>query len=188
MTVYEVGRCYSVPCVQLTASWHFARKGAWIPVLLPKHEDSEVIDFPYVHYHVDWRFASDAQLGKPNPHPFAVVLMIPKNIPYRSYWPDTTPEFRDEIVYRSLLCKRELPTWPHLVTPWIGKLQEEYADKKVTICGKCPHRGVDLSTIEPRVIDLGTAHPRCIKICPGHGLVWGEDGENVSYKHIYQEV
>ena len=54
-TYYEVGRFYVVPCVR--AGWpHIDDKPRWWPILGPQHEDAEFINFPYQHFHVDYRF------------------------------------------------------------------------------------------------------------------------------------
>lgn len=49
-----VGRFYLVPCVRY---WYRGRV-AWWPVMGPKHEDAEHLNFTQVHYHLDRRFMS----------------------------------------------------------------------------------------------------------------------------------
>lgn len=181
--MYEIGKRYKVPCVKLIRDIReWGRDGEYVPVLLPKHNDKETINFPHEHYHLDWRFATkrqwkraaDNRLGEAGA--FAIVLS------------DTKPmDYRDDIIYRLMQCRREFPMWPHQHTPWKDQLESEYVDKRVPACGKCPHRGVDLSTVEVKIIDLGKPSMRCVNICPGHGLVWdAESGQNVSYKELYQ--
>lgn len=53
---YQVGRFYEVPCVRA----RYLRRTAWWPVMGPRHDDREHIRFPYVHWHVDWRFVPQA--------------------------------------------------------------------------------------------------------------------------------
>lgn len=50
-----IGKRYRVPAV-LVAGWLSARHGfnGWLPITGPMHEDAEIINFPHLHYHVDW--------------------------------------------------------------------------------------------------------------------------------------
>jgi len=42
---YEAGRFYEVPCIKASnRPPNFAKAGDWIPVLLPEHDDAEIID------------------------------------------------------------------------------------------------------------------------------------------------
>lgn len=50
--VYEIGKFYRVPTVW---GYNHGYTGNW-PVLGPKHEDREIIEFDDHHYHIDWRF------------------------------------------------------------------------------------------------------------------------------------
>ena len=57
MPAYEIGKSYRVPTVRVVS------RGRWpIPILLPLHDDLEIIGFPYDHWNGDPRFMSDQQL------------------------------------------------------------------------------------------------------------------------------
>lgn len=49
VTTVEVGRFYLVNTVQRI-------DGATLPIHGPLHEDAEIINFPHLHWHIDWRF------------------------------------------------------------------------------------------------------------------------------------
>lgn len=182
MQIYEIGKSYKVPCVQLNVWFSTWNPGDFVPVLLPKHEDTEIVNFPWQHYHIDWRFVTETQFKyvADNRHGASGVYSIVLS-------EQGVPPYKEPPAYKRKICKREMPRWPHEVAKWAAPLEAEYADKKLTACGKCPHRGVDLSTIEPKILDLGKPTMKCIKVCPGHGLVFdSETGANVSYKELYE--
>ena len=55
---YVVGQTYRVPCVR--GEW--GGKGTyWWPVNGPVHDDARFLDFPWIHWHIDARFATSAQ-------------------------------------------------------------------------------------------------------------------------------
>lgn len=54
----RIGHYYLVPCVRY---WYDSRL-AWWPVVGPKHEDAEHLNFSAVHYHLDRRFLPERML------------------------------------------------------------------------------------------------------------------------------
>jgi ferredoxin len=180
--IYEIGKRYMVPCVRLTKFFSAWGIGEYVPVLLAKHEDTEIVNFPWQHYHIDWRFVGEREFK------YVADNRIGNSGVYGLVVSEQHAVCHEEPpVYRRKVCKREMPDWPHHIAKWAEALDAEYADKKLTACGKCPHRGVDLSTIEPRILDLGKTTMKCVKVCPGHGLVWDQDGQHVSHKELYEK-
>lgn len=105
----EVGKFYSVP----TAFGLFGYKYDWWPVLGPMHDDIEVIGFPYVHYHYDFRFFNADQ--------WAWAVRYSNGIPGRHVMhesagaPDTKPS---PVWFRRRKYQREYPDFP---LPYNGK-------------------------------------------------------------------
>lgn len=165
--VTEVGKVYNVPCMYTKCRGSFIPNDGWVPVLGPKHEDAEHLNFPDPHYHVDWRFIPAQQYrqtlsGRPSGSTLGTVLTNTEG-----YYPGTveTELLRGTPVLKRRLCKRAMPIFP--ARPNIDWARLERA--QAFVCNKlkpgniCPHRGIDLTPfIEPD----GTA------ICPGHGLRW----------------
>jgi hypothetical protein len=160
-----VGRFYMVPTVYGPL---VSRMGIW-PVLGPKHEDSEIIDFKWEHYHYDWRFFSQKdyeyicrQLGRDTP--FGYVM---------SERPDITRapvEIRElrPVIYRRRKCQRLMPEFPRSLAfakkaAWLPKLEAAYRDQRLKPGLICPHRGASLRGLP--VTD------NCV-VCPLHGLRW----------------
>lgn len=167
---YQVGSYYEIKCV------HGALYDdiQWWPVMGEAHRDKEIIGFPDLHYHIDWRFvsartyhrhvASDFYRSE-SKAAFGVPLMLmPEK---RDGYFRRPRQFGDvpgeiETRRRRLKCKRSLPPYPHGAAPWMARLSEHHA----AACLKhrvCPHRGYDLSR-EPVVDGVVT--------CPLHGLRW----------------
>lgn len=57
----EVGKVYLVPHVRLDKGTAYSTddKGSFVPVNTHLHEDKKVLNFPYKHWHIDWRFVND---------------------------------------------------------------------------------------------------------------------------------
>ena len=156
-TEYEIGRYYSVPTV--TGNLSSVRRD-W-PVFSDKHEDREIIGFPHMHYHIDWRFVSRRAIGEIGryrwrriEHLYGLVLhegpMNEDNLPasvmrrrkYRGTFEDVLGAFPQ--------------------AKWLDKLASTYATcrlKNMT----CPHRNISLANCQ--VVNG-------IVTCPGHGLRW----------------
>lgn len=157
-----VGRFYMVEAVRVI-DWH-GFHGIWLPIIGPKHEDADVIGFDAVHWHVDWRFASQRVVDR--------ILSIPTSRGTSSVyaWPVSDPDGWNRKAIdqgpelRRMKCKREWPAmpWEKLNRAWLPKLAAKYACARLKN-GKCPHRGIPVSEMK-REGD--------ILICPAHALKW----------------
>lgn len=166
---FIVGKFYLVPCMHAQPSARSAWMDAsgWVPVLGPKHEDAEHLDFEFPHYHIDWRFVGHAayRIATNGKHPSPLRHVMTNNA--GNAWHhklEGVPQLR------RIKCKREMPEFPHTVsfnkehTNW-----ERMERAQAFTCNKlkpgniCPHRGIDLTSF---IKDDGTV------ICPGHGLKW----------------
>ena len=165
-----VGQHYWVPCVYGIASGRSGNVHEWWPVLLPSHQDSEFIPREKMvwektdigsklvkeiyfendenapkHYHVDARFTPE------------------------HYYDYTEKRFHASIgaegvlerdkEMRYMLCQREMPQ-QSLFTVFGKKFVEKHEGKKAK-CGRCPHRGIDLTHMPEK---------NGIVTCPAHGL------------------
>lgn len=153
----EVGRFYSVPTVYGLFGYKY---DDW-PVLGPMHDDIEVIGFPHVHYHYDFRFFNDRQWSFALRYtwggsPHGMVM---------SHNPDHPETKPGAVVFRRRKCSREYPEFPRekALPGWLPKLEEKYwaATVKDWIC---PHKGASLR-------GLPMDKDGCIT-CPLHGLRW----------------
>lgn len=166
VVIFEVGKFYRVPCVR--GSW--LGVADWYPVLGALHEDSEHINFPYWHYHVDSRFLSQRQCRRAANYyrqDRGCIEVLVRRFPLMIH-ECTRKQFRREDhpkpVMRKRKCARERFS-PRVAdnAPWNNGLESAYADKKLAH-GHCPHRGADLSTMRPDSVG-------CIE-CPLHGLIF----------------
>lgn len=178
---YEIGKYYLAPCVQASDTPPpslFA--GEWIPVLLPEHDDTEIIEFEWWHYHLDIRFLSHSMFRRliarfrrpqsyryssctnaPSPVQLMMSYALVRNASLKPHAEELTAH-RGVIKYRRLKCKRLPPPFPVCAAPWFPRLEDHYA-QSVMKNFICPHRGIDLKTCE---IKEGMVE------CPGHGLRW----------------
>jgi hypothetical protein len=152
---YEVGRFYRVPSVRVLAWRGFT---GWLPVIGPKHEDAEVVNFPWPHFHMDWRFAPERVFGwyqdiRGPSYVYGAVIQCPDRHGLKVVAEGPTPKL--------MKCKRASPPYPADV-PWIAALTKQFACAKL-IKGACPHRGIPVSAM----IRNGD-----VLTCPGHGLRW----------------
>ena len=152
-----LGKYYQVPAVRVD-NWHGFE--GWLPVVGPKHEDAEIIKFPWEHFHIDWRFAARSL--------FDYIASF-RGASYVLAWPVQCPDTRGERVIQEgpilkrMTYKRETPQFPpRPSTSWAPVLAQKYACAKL-INGVCPHRGIPVSAMH-REGDILT--------CPGHGLQW----------------
>ena len=155
----------------------------WWPIRGRWHEDGDVIGFEQWHWHVDWRFVTgklreevlewmQVRDRKPN-------AVVPRVITGRDMtiardagreptpvrlagWP------RRQYLRTWLLAKVDEPelTWEGIWPMWEGALAQRYRHARITPGrnARCPHRGVDLSDVEPD--EDGVIE------CPLHGLRW----------------
>lgn len=153
----EIGKFYSVP----TVFGLFGYKYDHWPVLGPMHDDKEVIGFPYVHYHYDFRFFNISQWD------FALRYTMggPPHGMVMSYNPELTGTKPGPIIFRRRKCQREYPEFPSEIASsgWLPKLQEKYRDATLKDW-TCPHKGASL-----RGLPIDEAG--CVT-CPLHGLRW----------------
>lgn len=164
---YEIGKRYDVPCVLASGPVTSEPRGTWWPVLLPLHRDTELTPAAkHPHWHIDWRFVSTmrylraaAFCGMYLKHPLAYGIFL-ETVKTAEQFLNVAPA--SSLRERSLICRRDFP-FPFPVVPeWFRPLAKFH--RKLDACMKCPHRGIDLSTVRPD--DHG------ILTCPGHGLRW----------------
>lgn len=156
MAEYEIGRYYRVPAVLVNDWWGF---NGWLPVIGPMHEDAEIVNFPWLHFHIDWRFAA-TEVWKcwrdhrvPGGH-----LAMPIQCPDR----DGSRVINRGPEPRLMKYKRATDAFPQVHVSWRAVLQRKFACAKL-VNGVCPHRGIPVSAMH-REGDILT--------CPGHGLQW----------------
>ncbi len=163
-----IGKYYWVPTVNYP--W-FDRIQEW-PVLLPRHEDAKILNFPAWHYHVDGRFLSA------------------RHWRWLDGWRRTysAPKTREQVLNGAPLNNDDFPEHPPvrwcvrrcaripayaLADTRIPKLvREAMPDAPARRCPNgrliCPHKGIDLTTVAPDADGNIT--------CPGHGLRFRLDG------------
>jgi len=158
---YTVGKFYNVPTVN---GFVYDIRANW-PVIGPMHQDAEIINFHYRHYHIDWRFVSDRLLNDVHWHtqiPYGTVLHADR------YGQRVLPK----PIMRRLKCKRDFTPYPAHKATWLPELEKAHKGCKLKPGMVCPHRGVPLASI-PGVNGIVT--------CPAHGLKWNvATGELVS--------
>lgn len=170
---YAVGKSYEVPCVKAIRGhrWDRLFGGEWVPVIGPEHRDGEIIGFPYLHYHIDWRFASKRLFKRASQRYSFVAPMDDRNVYNRVLhrWPIQNKQETMEdpfhsggIVLRRRKCQREFPDYPRDLATWLPALEKSCAGLTMQNM-TCPHRGMPLASC-PREGDVVT--------CPGHGLRW----------------
>lgn len=158
-----VGKYYLVPAI-----WYkFFERVTWWPVLGPPHEDGELLEFPYQHYHHDWRFTpwcgyNRARDGygrfSADARPFAWPLMRHG---------EPVPEFP---TLKRLQCKRRMKMPAELTKPGQGfsVVQKHFAGHTVKEGPHgliCPHRGAPLHTISPDEDGVVTCLLHGLRIC-----------------------
>jgi hypothetical protein len=170
--IYEQGKLYLVPCVQVlskTGVQGFGQ-GEWVPVLDSLHRDPD-INFPPLHYHYDWRFVSPKK---------DIRISAVLNIWYGSREKKPlSPE--DQLVSLETTLKRRKCYEPDFVFPsnLCKKLEPLHAS--VTMIDRiCPHRGVSLKNCPAR-------YDGSI-VCPAHGLAWDADTGKLRSRLSRQEA
>ena len=163
---YIVGKFYDVPTVYRLI---YGVRMDW-PVIGPMHEDAEIINFPWEHYHIDWRFVPvricRSVAVKWHSYGLAGVYAIVLHAR-----PEVHPKGLPAPVMKRMKCKMEFPEFPEHVARWLHELRKKYAGCKLKPGMVCPHRGVPLASL-PSVDGIVT--------CPAHGLKWNvETGELV---------
>lgn len=163
---YEIGKVYDVPCVYAD-NWINLYTG-WIPVIGPMHEDAEHVNFPYEHWHIDWRFFSKRMFDKVI---MPAHVLLPKYKTPEQYlyaWPVQQKDLNGRAIVarpveqRRMTCKRTFPEFPRHAAKWIPELECAYAGSQMKNM-RCPHRGIPLDGLS--VMDD-------VVTCPAHGLRW----------------
>ena len=161
---YEVGKFYEVLCVR--AAWpNSDDKPRWWPVLRPQHEDGDFIQFPYQHFHVDFRFL-DADSRRLESGALRDSLAFSCVITSSNILPEDGRNERSEglptsaptigqiaeaaswLRSRRLKCKAQWPAYPPAQkVHWLAPLERAYKDRRLMQGRYCPHKGTDVSTI-----------------------------------------
>jgi hypothetical protein len=150
--VKVVGRYYRVPSVYVKDFHDFI---GWLPILGPRHEDAEIVAFPWQHFHVDWRFA-----------PAKLCRRLSWRGPeYVLAYPLQCPDSRGaKVIVEGPTLQRMKMKRPQFQFPdnggWVDRLRRHHACDKI-VQGRCPHRGLPVEAMH-REGDILT--------CPGHGL------------------
>lgn len=147
----EIGKFYQVPTVYGVLFYQWAD---W-PVIGPMHEDKEIINFPAIHYHLDFRFFTQGQWG---------WVRRVFSVPQSGVLHEQNGVKLGPVVFRRRKCQREYPAFPlkdHQT--WLFELRQKYK-KTVMTDWTCPHRGASL-----RGMPIDEAG--CVT-CPLHGLRW----------------
>lgn len=169
--VAEVGKFYMVPCMYTARRGYWIPADGWVPVIGPKHEDAEHLNFPHPHYHVDWRFIAKSQYGQ------AAFASSPLGKVLTNTSADAYPHVLEgEPVQKRRKCQRAMPIFPARVRPeWASLERAQFAAcPKLKAGNICPHRGIDLT---PFIESDGTA------VCPGHGLRWNTVTGDLMARH-----
>lgn len=154
-----IGRSYKVLAVQVEDWYGF---NGFIPIIGVEHEDSEIVNFPESHFHVDWGFISERAMRycrKRGSLQYGVIIQRRAN--EGSFRSKVNPLIAiGEPVLKRMTYKRRMEPYPYDKVPWTKRLHEKYACARL-INGACPHRGVLASQM---IRDGDTL------VCPGHGL------------------
>ena len=168
-----VDEYYDLPCINYDGiKHHNPCWGDWVPLIGLLKQDKEHINFPWWHIHVDTRFLV---LPFQDVHDWLRIKAL--LTPVCLSGPDPKHQSTYENIInnavlqvRPLQCKRAEPAqFPGNAT-WRKALQQAYADSRV-VNGICPHRGYPIA--------CGRKLAPGIRQCPGHGLVWSDDGYQV---------
>ncbi len=181
----QIGETVSVMCVAGERYSHKTRHYTMLecmPVLpYEPHEDGEILDFPYPHYHFDWRFWSDKliesffddgrryNLDETIFFKDGSILKSPQDWPATIQRSDCTFA---EPYYREMVCVRELPMLAHHYT-FLQALEAAHLGQSLSKDHICPHRGFltfPASSEESKKTG-------CSRVCPGHGLGWDKQGK-----------
>lgn len=155
-----IGKFYMVPAIQVVDWYHFA---GFIPIIGYEHEDSEIINFPAMHFHIDWGFISERAMRHCGPvghRRYGIIVQRQAHAHRKPPRNDGELLAIGEPVLKRMKYKRRMEPFPHSIAKWTKPLHEKYACARL-INGACPHRGVLASQM---ISDGDTL------VCPGHGL------------------
>lgn len=177
---YEIGKFYRVPCVKSVKGHPHDRlwRGEWVPIIGPLHKDDGPIQFPFEHWHVDWRFVTERMYKRVSNRTHYGDMGIFHHVAclYERSGNDSEDKTRSffvgDVVERRIKCRRPFRPYPHaLALRWLKPLQDDCAAMKMTNM-TCPHRGLPLD---------GCERDGDVVQCPGHGLRWNvKTGELVT--------
>lgn len=162
-----VGKYYLVPCIY--DQYH----KKWLPVGGSNHNDAEFFPKqPLDHFHYDLRFIDlrHVRSGEAVNEPSRALTFVQTTQNYYldyDHYPMAQPTIvplstRREynVQERRVKCRREQPEWDSRY--YSEALHKAFKGKKLN-CGKCPHRGADLS--QSRVVNGKVT-------CHFHGLAF----------------
>lgn len=131
------------------------RRINFVPVLGGFHDDAEIINFPYLHIHIDFRFLNvDYSRFVTRNHLNLMTYVLVAEIPDKV-----------KVVLKRRKCRHQTRKFPK--TDFAAKLEEAFEGKKA-VGAICPHRGLRLSDgHKTKTGDI---------ICAGHGLCWDKNG------------
>lgn len=162
-----VGNYYLVPCVQLIPKYAI-REGydLFCPVISPLHEDKELLNFPFKHWHFDFRFVSENMWARfvfkngwtTNRHHGTVLHQFRLNEDQKEQQVVSIKS-----VYKRRKMKREMTEFPYSKN-FMSKIEPAYRKCALKDDLVCPHRGVNLKGL-PLTVDGNV-------VCPAHGLMW----------------
>lgn len=205
--VYTEGQKYRVTCVR--ASYPHRSPVRWWPIMGEVHEDGDHLNFPFHHFHVDFRFVAPTDIPRLEVIEFGqkiklddpdIAATLGRPIHIQSIVPYPSKDLPHPLLIpRPTVC--ELPDGPErnwkqdklrtYYRPYFkwddifrhGRYEGEVvfrdlsnAFRNTKLVGPngrvCPHRGYDLSEVEPD--EQGVIQ------CPLHALRWcAKTGENV---------
>ena len=171
-----VGRFYLVPAVFYVYE-RVSKVPDWYPVIGPKHDDAEHLNFEWPHYHLDRRFMSDRQLMRAaswstyGRDTVAIAPIMEPPFGAHNWGPLPAPELR------RMKCRRASVGFP--ATPRgngvFPKFHETFLGKKCPRDAEghliCPHKGARLTSLAPNEHGIIT--------CPLHGLLIDPETETV---------
>lgn len=164
------GGTYLVPHVPLAADLD----GEWAPVAGPAHYDPDVDPRVPEHWHVDWRFASDALWTYATTHDgyrtergpvFMTALGAPP--PAGRCYRVVVQAAGRPVRWKAATYARVPPEYDHQDSPFFAAFEEAAEARGLRLapgCRACPHQGVPLAAGPPPRAGVAT--------CPGHGLKW----------------
>jgi hypothetical protein len=158
-----VGQYYMVPAI-----WYrFFEKVAWWPVLGSAHEDAELLRFPDIHYHHDWRFTPTNGYKKARETLYS--LLTPDAQMFA--WPlfQRGLPVPAETTLKRFKCKRAIQMPEEVRSPErFGVVQKHFAGRPVAEGPRgliCPHRGAPLHHISPDENGVVTCLLHGLRIC-----------------------
>lgn len=170
----QIGNYYQVPCIALPDSHNLHSKDCpYVPVSTHLHEDTKVIGFPHLHWHIDWRFAGRNLTGTLPKYfiPDAFTAREQTGVVFHLKMGDF--DLPTDIHYRKLKCKRKslaglLIDNRHKMfvkDDWVWKLPKAFCKSKLKeMNGQlvCPHKGA--------IIDKNCTDKEGNYVCPAHLL------------------